>query len=111
MVKSLNEGHKNVKLDDESMDRLITWIDLNGPYYPTTCCAYPHDSPGRCPLEREEMETLGKLTGFSFGEVTMARKSKGPMISFDRPELSPCLALLSENSQEYREALTLIRNG
>jgi hypothetical protein len=111
LVKLLHEGHRNLKLDAESMDRLITWIDINGPYYPTTSCAYPNNPPGRCPLEREETETLGELTGFSLEEVIHARRSKGPMLNFDRPELSPCLSSLSKGSRKYRKALALIRKG
>jgi len=33
LVQMLTKGHHNVKLDDESWDRLITWIDLNCPAY------------------------------------------------------------------------------
>ena len=29
----LNNGHHGVELDEEAMDRLITWFDLNAPYY------------------------------------------------------------------------------
>ncbi|MFH1716123.1 MAG: formylglycine-generating enzyme family protein, partial [Planctomycetota bacterium] len=35
LVQILSKGHHNVKLDDESWDRLITWIDLNGPCHGT----------------------------------------------------------------------------
>jgi formylglycine-generating enzyme required for sulfatase activity len=31
LVQMLEQGHYNVKLDDESWDRLVTWIDLNVP--------------------------------------------------------------------------------
>jgi len=31
LVQMLRKGHKNVKLDGESWDRLLTWIDLNVP--------------------------------------------------------------------------------
>ena len=33
LVQMLTKGHHNVRLDDESWDRLITWIDLNCPAY------------------------------------------------------------------------------
>jgi hypothetical protein len=33
------------------------------------------------------------------------------MISFDRPELSPCLKKLDKNSAEYKEALAIIQAG
>ncbi|MCY3022279.1 MAG: SUMF1/EgtB/PvdO family nonheme iron enzyme, partial [Planctomycetota bacterium] len=35
LVQMLNKGHYNVKLDPESWDRLVTWIDLNAPYHGT----------------------------------------------------------------------------
>jgi hypothetical protein len=38
--------------------------------------------------------------------------NRGPQISFDRPELSPCLARFREQTDPaYEEALTLIRAG
>ncbi|MHC4708140.1 MAG: HzsA-related protein, partial [Planctomycetota bacterium] len=111
LAKLLREGHKNVKLDAESMDRLISWIDINGPYYPTAYCAYPSNPPGRNPLKPEETEILGELSGFSFDEIIAVYPSKGPLVNFTRPELSPCLNSLSKDSEEYREALALIRKG
>jgi hypothetical protein len=111
LIRQLRKGHQNVKLDDESMNRLITWTDLNGPYYPTTYCAYPDNPPGRCPLNGEEIEILAELTGFFPEEVLEAIRYKGPRISFDRPELSPCLDSLKKNSRKYRKALALIRKG
>jgi hypothetical protein len=111
LIRQLREGHQNVKLDAESMNRLITWTDLNGPYYPTTYCAYPDNPPGRSPLNEEEMEILGELTGFFPEEVLEAIRYKGPRISFDRPQLSPCLGSLAKNSPKYRKALALIRKG
>ena len=35
LVQMLAKGHYGVTLDDESWDRLITWIDLNAPYHGT----------------------------------------------------------------------------
>jgi formylglycine-generating enzyme required for sulfatase activity len=35
LVQMLAKGHYNVRLDDEAWDRLITWIDLNGPCHGT----------------------------------------------------------------------------
>lgn len=35
LVQILRKGHHGVKVDDESWDRLITWIDLNAPYHGT----------------------------------------------------------------------------
>ena len=35
LVKLLDEGHHDVKLDSVSVDRIVTWIDLNGPCHGT----------------------------------------------------------------------------
>lgn len=35
LVQMLKKGHHGVKLDPESWDRLVTWIDLNTPYHGT----------------------------------------------------------------------------
>jgi len=35
LIQMLKKGHHNVKLDPESWDRLVTWIDLNAPYHGT----------------------------------------------------------------------------
>ena len=35
LMQMLAKGHGNVRLDPESVDRLVTWIDLNVPYYGT----------------------------------------------------------------------------
>lgn len=111
LIQHLRKGHKGVKLDSESLDRLITWVDLNGPYYPTTYCAYPHNPPGRCPLDRKELEKLGGLAGFNLKQVTRTSDCKGPMISFCRPEMSPCLVGLKGKPAKYAEALAIIRQG
>ncbi len=116
LIRCLQEGHKqkghqDLKLDRQSLDRLITWVDLNGPYYPTTYTAYPHNPPGRCPLDRGELARLGRLAGFTLRQVTRTSDCLGPMISFDRPELSPCLATLEQDPLKYDEALAIIRQG
>jgi len=111
LIRHLRDGHNDVGLDAESMDRLITWVDLNGPYYPTTYTAYPHNPPGRCPLDRNELAALGRMTGFAVGQVTRADQCRGPMISFDRPEMSPCLATLENDPVKHEQALAMIREG
>ena len=35
LVQLLRKGHYDVRLDPESWDRLVTWIDLNAPYHGT----------------------------------------------------------------------------
>ena len=112
LIRRLRKGHKDVKLDSESLDRLITWVDLNGPYYPTTYCAYPQDhTAGRCPLNRAHVKTLETLARIRYEQLWKTSDYRGPMISFDRPELSPCLARLKKDSPEYAKALRIICAG
>jgi formylglycine-generating enzyme required for sulfatase activity len=56
LVRLLLKGHHQVRLDAESWDRLITWIDLNAPYHGTwTEIGW---NPGR---QRERRRQLRKL--------------------------------------------------
>jgi hypothetical protein len=41
LVNMLLEGHEDIRLDAESLDRIITWIDLNIPYYDNTAVTRP----------------------------------------------------------------------
>ncbi len=56
LVQMLRKGHHGVKLDPESWDRLITWIDLNCPFHGTW--GEEIDNPGR---QRERRRELLKL--------------------------------------------------
>ena len=109
LIQHLRKGHKDVKLSADEMDRLITWCDLNGVYYGTYHCAYRDSPTGRCPLTPQQLGLLGKLTGASFANSFNA--SPGAMVSFDRPELSPCLARLDKADPKYAQALAIIQAG
>jgi hypothetical protein len=118
LVQVLRKGHHDVKLTAEELDRIITWVDLNAPYYPTYNCAYPESVSGRCPLTRPQLARLCELVGPPFnwsGEgspFNSFASSPGIMVSFDRPELSPCLGKFpDQNDPNYAEALALIRAG
>jgi hypothetical protein len=116
IVKVIRQGHPKVKgrkdvklnLSKEDFDRIVTWIDINGPYYPEYESAYPNNPAGRCPLDKAQLGKLGKLTGARF--VT-SHRGKGPQIAFERPELSPCLQKLQKDSPKYKEALAIIQAG
>jgi formylglycine-generating enzyme required for sulfatase activity len=41
LVQLLRKGHHGVMLDDEAWDRLVTWIDLNGPCHGTWGDVFP----------------------------------------------------------------------
>ena len=118
LVKILVEGHAadkgpspdKLKLDKESIDRIVTWIDINGPYYPTYDSAYPNNPAGRSPLTGGQLAQLSRLTGVNCAQDNFA-SSNGPWLSFDRPELSPALAKLDKNSPQYQEALSILQAG
>ncbi|MDR1054139.1 MAG: hypothetical protein LBL39_08180 [Planctomycetaceae bacterium] len=98
----------------EAVDRVLTWIDLNAPYYPTYMTSFPNNRFGRSPLSDEQLNRLAALCGYknnfrsgnSDGQVALDWA-----IAFSRPELSPCLSKLPKDSQEYKEALAIIAAG
>jgi hypothetical protein len=110
LVEVLEAGHQDIILSREEMETLYTWIDLNGVYYGSYESAYPHNPAGRSPLTAEELDKLGKLTGVDFSKLAGFNRSLGPQISFERPELSPCLAGLQQR-KPYEEALQIILQG
>jgi hypothetical protein len=94
------------------MDRVNTWVDLNGVYYPDYASAYPESLTGRCPLDKTQLDRLAALTGIPFAQHRSFGTSQGPYVSFERPEMSRCLAKFSDRqAADYREALTIIRSG
>ena len=95
----------NLKLnrdtDREAFDRIITWMDLNAPYYPVYASAYRDNRFGRSPLSDAQIKRLAELTGTD------------PVwtVSLDRPEKSPALQKTDKNSEAYREALAILEQG
>jgi hypothetical protein len=105
---------KNYKdrLSREEFDRIVTWIDLNAPYYPTYACAYPDNLAGRSPLNNAELESLEKITGIPLRQLASHSNNKGPQICFDRPEMSPCLTnTTAVGSESYAKALAIVQQG
>ncbi len=105
LTKVLLEGHGDptidaqVQLDPEGFDRIVTWIDINAPYYPEYASAYGGNRFGRSPLDEGELNTIQQLTGSSD-------------VNFTRPELSPCLSKFSDPSDSARlQALQIIETG
>ena len=109
LIQTLQKGHHDVKLTAEELDRLVTWVDLNAPYYPSYLCAYPGNLAGRCPLENAQVKRLAELTGVNLGRHDGHSTIQHLWISFDRPKLSPILAGTSGVARE--EALAIIRAG
>jgi hypothetical protein len=112
LVDVVRKGHQDVQLDRESLDRIVTWIDINAPYYPHYASAYPQNLGGRCPLSGAQIQRLTELTGVRFATLQSFAKDQGPQVSFDRPECSPCLARFpSKDDSCYQEALAIIQAG
>jgi len=110
LVEVLEKGHKKVSLSEEEMETIYSWIDLNGVYYPQYESAYPDHPAGRSPLTFDQLDKLSKLTQVDFGKLAGFDRQLGPQISFERPELSPCLDGV-KNKKAYRDALKIIRDG
>ncbi|MDR1924127.1 MAG: hypothetical protein LBQ66_07110 [Planctomycetaceae bacterium] len=123
LANVLINGHDDPKVDEkrkqlgiyfnrtsepELVDRVITWIDLNAPYYGTYLTSFPKNRYGRSPLERGQWNKLSELTGMRDRKLDWS-------ISFTRPELSGCLSKWKtgedKNSTDYKEALAIIVEG
>lgn len=100
------ERDAQLHLSQEDKDRVITWLDLNAPYYPEYASSFGPNNFGRSPLTRQQVDQLSKLTGINLGHQSNANK-----VWFDRPELSPCLQNMDKNSDAYKQALALIQEG
>ena len=113
LVELLKRGHYEVRLSPEEMDRIVTWIDLGGPYYPDYACAHPNHVAGRAPLSIAQLNRLAALTGLplSDGQGNPGFAGHRLWLSFDRPEVSPCLRKLDQAGDVYREALAIIQAG
>ena len=112
LIQMILKGHYEIKLDPESFARLVTWIDINAPYYPYYASAYPHNMAGRCPLTNQQLNRLSELTEIPFKKLADCNRNRGPQVSFDRPELSPCLKVFdNKNDPRYLEALSIIQAG
>lgn len=100
LVRILREGHHDVSLSEEEMQRITTWIDINAVYYGR----YESYYPGRNPLlalelgDEKAQAVLGKYSNWrkDFKEYTL---NKGHLLNFTRPEKSPALALIEDEKQ------------
>ena len=102
-------GHGRVNLSDVEKNKLITWVDINAPYYPRYECAYPSNPGGRSPLTQAEVNQLGEITGIRIANGHGARQRS--QVSFTRPEKSRILEKLDPESEAYQKAIGIIREG
>ncbi len=105
LMKVLEKGHHGVQLNDEEMQRLTTWVDLNAPYYSDFPSAHENGIAGRAPFSPKDIEQLKSLTG----KKIHVGHGAAPLINLTRPPLSPILVGLKERKPEaYASALHLI---
>ncbi len=109
---------KDGRIDRESFDRVVSWIDINAPYYPTYASAYPDGLAGRAPLDEKRVRRFCELTGVSYDALWDHGRSQGAQVNVDRPELSPCLERLRASAAgqpaaqaKYAEALGILREA
>ena len=100
-----------MKLSDEERGRIITWMDINAPYYPRYESAYPDNPGGRCPLTGRELRRLEALTGVKVSNSFATRQRE--QLDFTRPELSRILLApgAATNAAARAEALAIIAKG
>ena len=95
------------RMDAESIDRVMTWIDLNAPYYPEYATGFPDHPFGRAPLTNAEVQRLEELTGIR--PLAMEHLTA---FSFTRPEVSPAIANIPADSPQVRdEVLQILERG
>ena len=83
----------------KSRDRVLTWIDINAPYYPEYASAYGDNRFGRSPLNDAQLGELRRLTG-------------SEDVNFTRPAWSVCLQHFASASDPARLAvLGIIEEG
>ncbi|MDR0724392.1 MAG: hypothetical protein LBF59_00090, partial [Prevotellaceae bacterium] len=97
IISFLRGEHQGVRLDKESFDRIVTWIDLNTPFYANYETNFPNYLFGRSPLDDAELKRIAELTGVKVNSVKLFAEDTGTRINFTRPEQSDCLKKLTEN--------------
>ncbi|MFR9620418.1 MAG: hypothetical protein SNH63_04250 [Rikenellaceae bacterium] len=111
LATMIEERHKKVKLSKKEMQTIYTWLDLNGVYYPTYETAFYDIIGGRSPLTQEETAELTKLTGVNFAKLAGSSRKAVAQVSFERPELSPCLASIRDDKAKYDRAIEILKSG
>jgi len=111
LTSIIDGGHSGVRLSKEEKETLYTWMDLNGGYYPVYETSFGDNPAGRSPLTFDETNELAGLTGLDFNVLGDWHRTVPAQISFDRPELSPCLDALKGNPAKYARALEILRIG
>jgi len=80
LIQMLAKGHQGVRLDAEAWDRLVTWIDLNGPCHGTWRDVHPY--PSTSARRRAE---LRKIVGGPPDDP----EARGPAATLKAPPAEP----------------------
>ncbi len=83
LVQMLRKGHNGVKLEPEEWDRIITWIDMNAPYYGTW-----QDAPRTANAEKSLQRRRELIRRFAFRDWQLGwlPQAKPESPEFIRPE-------------------------
>lgn len=112
VIRNQSKDHEKVDITPDELKRIAAWVDLNAVFYPDYSSAYPNHSGGRSPLNQQQLNRLGSLTGANLNRQFAHGSNQGPLVSFDRPELSPILhKFKNHQAPEYIEALEIVRAG
>jgi hypothetical protein len=109
LSRCLRPEHYQVKLSQEEIRRVETWLDLNAPYYPKYETGQADGVAGRSPLTTAETQRLKQLSGVDLAKAAGFQHHR-VWLSFDRPGLSPLLEKTPAGAARD-EALALIRSG
>lgn len=80
LYQHLKKGHKGVRLTPEEWDRLVTWIDLNVPYFGTWT-----ERGGRQNVIAQRRSYEKKTTNLDFDPERILNPYKSGAIAFSRP--------------------------
>lgn len=111
LTKKLLDNHHGKNIPNEDIERIITWLDLNAPYYPVYDSAYPQNPTGRSPLTKQEIQRIETLAKTQI-HIQFYKRQRA-QFSFDRPECSRILQApaLQKDENAYCEVLALIKLG
>lgn len=111
LTKIIDTEHHGVKLTPKEKETLYTWMDLNGVYYPVYESSFDNTMAGRSPLTNEELGKLKELTGVDFWSLNRFSRNVTAQLSFDRPEVSPCLDAIRSDKDKFAQAVEIIKIG
>ena len=110
LTKKLNPNHGRSGITPEEIARVVTWMDLNAPYWPCYEVAWPGNVGGRMPLTPAEFHQLQQLTGVSVATSSKDRRKQREQLNFDQPAKSRILAPV-KGKPAYDAARTILEKG